>query len=87
MSDIMFGIEPLNRFESHFINVAADGVRFVKDIGLPNAKVLLDTFHMIREENDLVQAVIDAGPYIGYVHANENQRGIPGTGMVPWLNF
>lgn len=86
-SDIKLGIEPLNRFESHFINTAADAVKFAKDIGIPNVKVLLDTFHMIREEDDIVQAVIDAGPYVGYIHANENQRGIPGSGMVPWLDF
>jgi D-psicose/D-tagatose/L-ribulose 3-epimerase len=24
------------------------------------------------------------GSRLGYMHACENQRGIPGTGMVPW---
>ncbi len=83
-SDLILGIEPLNRFESHFINIAADAVRFIQDVGMPNVKVHLDTFHMIREENDLLQAIRDTGPHLGYVHACENQRGIPGTGMVPW---
>jgi D-psicose/D-tagatose/L-ribulose 3-epimerase len=86
-SKLQLGIEALNRFESHFINTAADAVKFVKAIGLPNVKVLLDTFHMIREESNITQAVLEAGPHVGYVHANENHRGIPGSGLVPWVEF
>lgn len=84
-SSLQLGIESLNRFESHFINTADDAVRFVTDVGVPNVKVLLDTFHMIREENSITEAILAAGPRLGYVHTNENQRGIPGTGLVPWL--
>jgi D-psicose/D-tagatose/L-ribulose 3-epimerase len=86
-SGLVIGIEPLNRFESHFINVAGDAVAFCKEVGLPNVKVHLDTFHMVREENDIPQAVRDTGEYLGYVHACENQRGIPGSGLIPWKDF
>ena len=83
-SDLILGIEPLNRFESHFINIAADALRFIDDVGLPNVKVHLDTFHMVREENDIVGAIRQTGKQLGYVHACENQRGIPGQGLIPW---
>jgi len=86
-SNLIIGIEPLNRFESHFINIARDAVRFIHDVGMPNVKVHLDTFHMIREEDNIAQAVRETGDLVGYVHACENQRGIPGTGMVPWVDF
>jgi D-psicose/D-tagatose/L-ribulose 3-epimerase len=86
-SDLILGIEPVNRFESHFINTAADAVRFLRDVGEPNGKVHLDTFHMIREEDDIPSAVKATGSYLGYVHACENQRGIPGSGQVPWNAF
>ena len=86
-SDLVLAVEPVNRFESHFINTAADAVKFVKAVGLPNVKVLLDTFHMIREESNITQAVLEAGSYVGYVHTNENHRGIPGSGLVPWVEF
>jgi D-psicose/D-tagatose/L-ribulose 3-epimerase len=36
--DLTLAIEVMNRFESHFINIAADAVRFVSDVGLPNAQ-------------------------------------------------
>lgn len=80
-------VEPVNRFESHLINIAADGVKFCKDVGLPNVKVHLDTFHMIREEDNFAGSVQECGNYLGYIHACENQRGIPGRGQVPWLDF
>ena len=86
-SNLILGIEPVNRFESHFINVTADAVRFIRDVGLLNVKVHLDTFHMIREEDDFTGAVLAAYGDLGYVHACENQRGIPGSGMVPWIPF
>jgi D-psicose/D-tagatose/L-ribulose 3-epimerase len=86
-SNLILGIETLNRFESHFINIARDAVKLIKDVGLPNVKVHLDTFHMIREEDNIAQAVRDTKGFLGYVHACENQRGIPGTGLVPWREF
>ena len=67
--------------------IAADAVKFIQDVGEPNVKVHLDTFHMIREEDNIPRAVLETGEYVGYVHACENQRGIPGTGQVPWREF
>ena len=80
-------VEPVNRFESHFINIAADAVAFCEEVGQPNVRVHLDSFHMIREEDDFVGSVKTCGPLLGYIHACENQRGIPGRGQVPWLDF
>jgi D-psicose/D-tagatose/L-ribulose 3-epimerase len=86
-SNLILGIEPVNRFESHFINVTRDAVRFIHEVGVSNVKVHLDTFHMIREEENIRAAVLEAGPHLGYVHACENQRGIPGSGLMPWAEF
>jgi len=85
--DMILGIEPVNRFESHFINIAADAVKFIEAVGQPNVKVHLDTFHVIREEDNFAAAVSQTGSNLGYIHACENQRGIPGRGQVPWLEF
>jgi len=85
--ELILGIEPVNRFESHFINIAGDAVRFIRDVGLANVRVHLDTFHMIREEDSIGRAVVETGRHLGYVHACENQRGIPGAGLFPWVEF
>jgi D-psicose/D-tagatose/L-ribulose 3-epimerase len=86
-TDVKLCTEIVNRFESHFINIAADAVRFIDEVGEPNALVHLDTFHMIREEDNFTEAVRLCGKKLGYVHACESQRGIPGTGLVPWAEF
>jgi len=87
-SDLVLGMEVLNRFESHFLNVADDAVKYCKEVGTGNVKVHLDTFHMIREETSFREAVEACGKeYLGYVHVCENNRGIPGTGLVPWKEF
>ena len=78
-------VECVNRFETFFLNIAEDAVRFCKDVGTGNVKVHLDCFHMIREEKSFSGAVMTCGKeYLGYVHVNENDRGIPGTGLVPF---
>jgi len=81
---ITLAAEPINRFETYFLNTAADAVKFCEDVGEPNVKVHLDTFHMIREEKSFYQAIVDTGPYLGMLHACENDRGTPGTGLVRW---
>jgi D-psicose/D-tagatose/L-ribulose 3-epimerase len=81
-------VECVNRFETHFLNIAEDAVKFCKDVGTGNMKVHLDCFHMIREEKSFAGAVKTCGKeYLGYIHVNENDRGIPGTGLVPFEEF
>ena len=83
-SNLVLAVETLNRFESYFLNTAADALRFIDDVGLPNVKVHLDTFHMIREEDDMGAAIRACGDRLGYFHACGSQRGIPGRDLVPW---
>ena len=83
---ITLAVETLNRFESHFLNTAADAVRFVEEVGLPNAAVHLDTFHMLREDDDLAGAIRATGDRLAYFHACCSQRGVPGRDMVPWTD-
>ena len=86
--DVTICVECVNRFETHFLNIAEDAVKFCKDVGTGNVKVHLDCFHMIREEKSFSGAVKTCGKeYLGYVHVNENDRGIPGTGLVPFKEF
>ncbi|MFO7637026.1 MAG: sugar phosphate isomerase/epimerase family protein [Clostridia bacterium] len=81
-------VECVNRFETHFLNIAQDAIQYCDDVGTGNMKVHLDCFHMIREEKSFSGTVKLCGrKYLGYVHVNENDRGIPGTGLVPFAEF
>lgn len=77
--------EVINRYVTHVLNTAADGVRYCRDVGMDNVKVHLDSFHMMIEEDGFTKAIETCGKeYLAYFHTCENHRGIPGTGMVPW---
>ncbi len=77
-------IEPINRYESSFINTAKEGIDLVLKVNLGNVGLHLDTFHMNIEEKDSKKAVLDAGKYLFHLHAPENDYGTPGTGSVDW---
>lgn len=77
-------MEVLNRYENHILNTAQEGVAFVKQIGRPNVKVMLDTFHMNIEEDSIGEAIRTAGPWLGHFHIGECNRKVPGKGRLPW---
>jgi D-psicose/D-tagatose/L-ribulose 3-epimerase len=77
-------VEPLNRFETSFINLAAQAIEVVDRVGHPACGILLDTFHMNIEERSIGDAIRAAGRRVRQIHTCENDRGAPGSGHVPW---
>jgi D-psicose/D-tagatose/L-ribulose 3-epimerase len=77
-------MEPLNRFESDFINTCEQGLKMIKAVGSPALKLHLDTFHMNIEEKSLADAIRRAGKHLGHVHASASDRGTPGNDNVDW---
>jgi D-psicose/D-tagatose/L-ribulose 3-epimerase len=77
-------VEPLNRFETSFINLAEQAIPIVDRVGHPNCQMMLDTFHMNIEEKSLGDAIRAVGPRLKHVHTCENDRGAPGSGNVTW---
>ncbi len=77
-------IEPLNRFETDFINTCGQALRMVEDVGSPALGVHLDTFHMNIEEKDPAKAVLQAGSKLGHFHACGSDRGTPGNDHTDW---
>ncbi len=84
---IEIGIEPLNRFETYFLNTAADAARLCEEIGSPRIGILVDTFHANIEEKSIGAALRHAGSHLKHLHVCENDRGIPGSGHVAWAEF
>jgi len=82
--DVTVAIEPLNRFETYFLNTAADAVKLCDEIDHPNVGILFDTFHANIEEKDIADAYRTVARHLRHVHTCENDRGIPGTGHIPW---
>lgn len=81
---VTIAIEPLNRFETYFLNTAADAAAFCDQIGHANVGILFDTFHANIEEKSIGQAYRTVGRHLKHVHTCENDRGTPGSGHVEW---
>nr|AUN37047.1 D-tagatose 3-epimerase [uncultured bacterium] len=81
---IALSIEPLNRFETYFINTCADSAKLVDAIGLDNVGFLFDTFHSNIEEKKVDTAIRHAARQINHVHISANDRATPGEDHVRW---
>ena len=86
-SGVRVALEPLNRFETYFLNLTSDAAKFCGEIGDSNVGILADTFHCNIEEKSIGPALIAAGPHLMHLHTCENDRGTPGSGNVNWPEF
>ena len=77
---IKYCVEAVNRFENALLNTAKEAVAYVQEIDSPNIGVLLDTFHMNIEEENIGDAIRYAGKYLTAFHTGENNRTPPGLG-------
>ena len=82
-------LEPLNRYRTSVVNTAAQALRLVEDIGEANVGVHFDTYHACLEERDLCAALEQAlrAGRVNHFHACANNRGAPGTGVLPWADI
>ena len=80
-------LEPINRFETDFINTCAQGLEMIRDVDSPALKLHLDTFHMNIEEKDPAAAIRQAGRHLGHLHACGCDRGTPGNDHIDWKSI
>ncbi len=80
-------VEPLNRFETSFLNLTSQVIDIVDRVDHPSCKILYDLFHAGIEEKNLGDAMRLAGDRIYHVQLAENDRGTPGTGQFDWEGF
>jgi sugar phosphate isomerase/epimerase len=73
-------LEPLNRYESRFLNRLDQAAAICRAVGSPGIKFMADFFHMNIEEIDIGQAIQDTADYLGYVHLADSNRYQPGAG-------
>ena len=77
-------IEPLNRFETDFLNTCDQGLKLIKAVGSKAAGLHLDTFHMNIEEKNQAAAIKKAGKHLVHFHACGTDRGTPGNDSLDW---
>ena len=81
---VTVALEYLNRFETYFINTAADLKALIMEVNHPRIRLMFDTFHANIEEKSTYKAAKSCGKHLAHVHISENDRGVPGSGHVAW---
>lgn len=76
-------IEPINRYETNYLNTVDEVLELIATPALSAAKVLIDTFHMNIEESDYDKTIRRIGKRLGYVHIADSNRQAPGQGHIP----
>ncbi len=82
---VKFMLEPLNRYEQHYLRKQSDAVRIIKQLDSKTRQgigLLSDFFHMHIEETNTPQALADCAKYTTHVHLADNTRQEPGTGDI-----
>lgn len=80
-------LEPVNRYESNFINTLNEGIEFIKRVGASNLGLLVDTFHMNIEEISINDSIVQAKDYITHVHFADSNRWAPGCGHLDFAKI
>ncbi|MFQ6554134.1 sugar phosphate isomerase/epimerase family protein [Aestuariibius insulae] len=81
---LLFGIEPVNRYENHLINTGWQARDMIERVGAENIFIHLDTYHMNIEEKGVANGILDVREHLKYIHLSESDRGTPGEGCCDW---
>lgn len=80
--NVIYCVEAVNRFETCLINTAEEALNYVEQIDSKNIGVLLDTYHMNIEENNIGDAIRLVGDRLASFHTGDNNRRAPGRGHI-----
>jgi sugar phosphate isomerase/epimerase len=78
-------LEPINRYEIHFLNTLAEAASVVSDINSPWLSVVADLFHMSIEEADPIHELGKVSSLLGHVHLADTNRKLPGQGHLDFV--
>ncbi len=77
-------LEPLNRYESPYLNCMDHNIEIMEKMKAKNIGILADVFHLSIEEKSIPAALERGGSWIRYVHLGDNNRLMPGYGNMDW---
>jgi D-psicose/D-tagatose/L-ribulose 3-epimerase len=83
---VRLALEPLNRFETNFLNRHDQALLLAQEVG-SDVGVCLDVYHMNQEESDTLQAFRNAGERLFDVHVADNNRMACGQGQLDWAGI
>lgn len=84
---VRIAVEPLNRYETSFLNTVDQALEAMDGLDPRGVGLLVDLYHQNIEEHDLPAAIRRAGDRIAHVQVGANDRGAPGTDHHDWAGI
>ncbi|MCY7352760.1 MAG: sugar phosphate isomerase/epimerase [Cytophagaceae bacterium] len=78
--DVTLILEPVNRYETDFINSVEEGVALMQLVDRPNMLLMPDVFHMNIEDRTIGPELARHIAYVKYIHVADSNRLAPGQG-------
>jgi len=78
-------LEPINRYEIHYLNTLSEVEAIVSTINNPWLRIVADFFHMNIEEANLPEGLTRVARYLGHVHIADSNRKLPGQGHMDFV--
>jgi sugar phosphate isomerase/epimerase len=78
--DVYILLEPINRYETHFMNRVLDAVKIIGEVYGEKIAVMADFFHMNIEERDLSESILSCIHLLRHIHLADSNRLPPGFG-------
>ncbi len=85
--NVQLVIEPMSHFRTHVANTPGQINELIALADHENLSSLLDTYHLTTEVTNMTAAFEEMRPRLWGLHACENNRGAPGTGLLPWQSL
>jgi D-psicose/D-tagatose/L-ribulose 3-epimerase len=77
-------LEPMSHFRTHLVNKPRQVMQLIEMADHENLSALFDTYHLCTEITSYAEGLREVAGRLWGVHACENNRGCPGTGILPW---
>jgi 5-keto-L-gluconate epimerase len=84
---VIVALEPINRYQSTFINSGQEGIELIREVGADNLRLQMDVFHMNIEESSLCGSLIRYRDYVSHVHVCDTNRQAPGLGHLDFVEI
>ena len=78
--DATVAFEPVNHGEISFHNTIAEAEALVRSINLPSVRLMVDTYHMNIEEQNMLAPLAGIKDILAHVHLSETNRDVLGKG-------
>ena len=87
LSGVRFVLEPLNRYETDLVHTVVEGLELIREVGVNNFGLLLDTFHMNIEEPNIEESIRACGDHLFHFHVADSNRWYPGAGHIDFKSI